>query len=157
METSRRRLLAAGSELVAVAAAGCTGLTQGGDGDSTDDGDGSNGTTNSDPWDVGMAASDFRPAELEVSVGDTVVWKNTGSRAHTVTAYEDAIPADADYFASGGFDSQDAAEDGWRSGFEGAIRSGETYEHAFEVPGEYDYFCVPHEPAGMVGTIVVTE
>ena len=30
-----------------------------------------------------------------------------------------------------------------------------TFEHVFTVQGVYDYFCKPHERAGMVGRIVV--
>jgi plastocyanin len=141
MRRTRRQLLAAGTGVV-TALAGCT------TGGSSSD---------SEEYDVGMGGSFFDPERVEVSVGEPVVWKNTGSRAHTVTAYEDAIPDDADYFASGGFDSQSAAEDGWRDGFGGAIESGQVYERAFDVPGEYGYFCVPHEPGGMVGTVVVSE
>ncbi|MFC7155192.1 plastocyanin/azurin family copper-binding protein [Halomarina halobia] len=107
-------------------------------------------------FDVGMAANAFEPPEYEVSVGDTVVWGNNGSRSHSVTAYESGIPEGTEYFASGGFESEQAARDGYWDG-EGVIYAGETYEHAFEAPGEYNYFCVPHEGAGMVGRIVVTE
>jgi hypothetical protein len=32
---------------------------------------------------------------------------------------------------------------------------GSTYEYRFTVEGVYDYFCQPHEAAGMVGRIVV--
>lgn len=106
-------------------------------------------------YDVAMYSNRFDPKEYEVRVGDTVVWGNTGSRAHTVTAYADEIPGDAAYFASGGFDSQQAAEEGWPQ--RGSIDSGETYEHTFEVPGRFGYYCIPHEPAGMVGTVVVSE
>ncbi|PSP55214.1 halocyanin [Halobacteriales archaeon QS_1_67_19] len=141
----RRQFLAGGAGLAAVSLAGCSAL---GDEDaSADDGE----------YDVGMGAAFFRPSELEVSVGETVVWRNTGNRRHTVTAYEGRVPDEAEFFASGGFDSEQAAREAWRDEFGGSIDSGETYERTFEVPGEYHYFCIPHEPSGMVGTIVVTE
>lgn len=108
-----------------------------------------------DDFDVGMAHNAFAPREFDATVGDTVVWGNDGSRTHTVTAYESGIPSEAAYFASGGYDSEDAALDAWPGG--GAIDPGETYEHTFETPGEYQYYCIPHEAAGMVGTVVVTE
>ncbi len=103
-----------------------------------------------------MAANAFEPPTYEATVGETVVWGNNGSRSHSVTAYEGGIPEAAEYFASGGFESERAARDGYWNG-EGVVYAGETYEHTFDVPGEYQYFCVPHERAGMVGRIVVTE
>ena len=114
------------------------------------------GTGGSGDYDVGMSSTAFEPNRIEVAVDETVVWRNTNSRAHTVTAYEARLPEGADYFASGGFDSEQAARDGYLN-WEGAIPSRGTYEHAFTVPGQYDYFCVPHERGGMVGTVVVTE
>jgi len=94
----------------------------------------------------------FVPAELTVSVGDTVTWENTGSVAHSVTAYEDQLPDGATYFASGDFESESAAREGWTNQ-KGRIEGGESYEHTLETAGEFQYFCVPHK--GMEGTIVV--
>ena len=36
-------------------------------------------------------------------------------------------------------------------------KQGATFEHLFTVQGVYDYFCKPHEMAGMVGRVVVGE
>ena len=113
------------------------------------------GHTPAGDYDVGMGASVFRPQELTVGVGETVRWRNTNSRAHTVTAYESTLPAGAAYFASGGFGSEQAARDGFNARLDGAMSTDETFEHTFEVPGEHFYFCIPHERAGMVGTVVV--
>jgi len=55
-------------------------------------------------YDVGMVADGYRPAELTVAVGDTVVWENTSARTHRYCLREGGIPEAADYFASGGFD-----------------------------------------------------
>jgi plastocyanin len=41
----------------------------------------------------------------------------------------------------------------WNSG---DINPGQTFTHTFDTPGTYKYFCIPHEVAGMTGTIVVT-
>lgn len=38
----------------------------------------------------------------------------------------------------------------------GSIEPGGEYSRQFTVPGRYEYFCVPHERAGMLGTIVVS-
>lgn len=95
----------------------------------------------------------FDPDEMSIAPGDTVVWQNVGNVGHSVTAYEDQIPGEADYFASGGFDGEQAARGGYPS--QGDIVGGESFEHTFEVEGEYEYFCIPHESVGMLGTITV--
>ncbi|WP_313690838.1 cupredoxin domain-containing protein [Halorarum halobium] len=135
----RRRFLAAAGSTAALSTAGCLGLSAG-----------------ADDWDVGMTAEAFRPSEFTTTVGEEVVWENTSSRAHTVTAYEDTLPDGAAFFATGDFESESAARDAW-DGSQGAITSGQRFSHTFEVAGEYSYFCVPHEKAGMVGTVVVEE
>lgn len=103
---------------------------------------------------VEMQAVAFEPKELTISQGDTVAWNHAAGEAHNVVAYEDEIPEDATYWASGGFESQDAAVEGWDNG-QGAVQSGQSYVHTFETTGEHNYFCVPHEAAGMVGTVIV--
>ncbi len=155
----------------AVAVAGCSSgsstSTSGGDGDGGDGGDsGDGGSTSSNDdgsgskWTqtstVDMTASlKYAPKRIEVEQGTTVTWKNTGNIGHTVTAYEDEIPEDASYFASGGFDSQQAAVDGYNNDNEGNVPKGESYEYTFETKGTYKYYCVPHEMNGMVGYVKV--
>ena len=106
-------------------------------------------------YDIGMSAMEFLPADFTVETGSTVTWKNDGSRAHTVTAYDDGIPDAEAYFASGGFDSESEARDAWHANKAGNFYSGERYQHTFTQPGEYYYFCIPHERGGMTGRIVV--
>jgi len=96
----------------------------------------------------------FAPDSAAVTPGTTVVWENVGSIGHSVTAYEDDIPEEAEFFASGGFDSEQAAREAYPD--QGDIPGGESYEHTFEVEGTYDYFCIPHESVGMVATLEVT-
>lgn len=95
----------------------------------------------------------FDPDALTVAPGDTVVWETVGSIGHSVTAYEDEIPDDAAYFASDGLEDESSARSAYPD--EGDVAEGETYEHTFEVEGTYDYFCIPHESVGMLGTITV--
>jgi plastocyanin len=135
---SRRRFLAGLGSVAAAGLAGCSSAAQ-------------------DDYDVGMTAVAFTPPSLTVSVGDTVVWRNTSSRGHTVTAYDDGIPDDAEFFATGGYDDTQTARDAYHNELGGLIDSGESFSHTFEVPGEYQYLCVPHEPQGMVGTVVVED
>jgi plastocyanin len=80
--------------------------------------------------------------------------KHVGAVGQSVTAYEGQLPAGADYWASGGFDSASAARAGWPQDRD--IAEGETYEHTFETRGEDGYFCIPHESSDLVGTLTVT-
>lgn len=101
----------------------------------------------------------FDPDEIAVTPGTTVVWDNVGNIGHSVTAYEEDLPGDAEFFASGGFESEDAARSAYSAGDpeSGDIPGGETYEYTFETEGTYPYFCIPHESVGMLGTIEVSE
>lgn len=108
-------------------------------------------------YDIGMTADSFVPSELTVEPGTTVVWENTSARGHTVTAYENDIPADAEYFASGGFEDETTARERWWNNHGGLLENGDTFSHTFEIPGEYGYVCIPHEVAGMIGRIYVEE
>lgn len=92
----------------------------------------------------------FAPSELTVTVGETVRWgfptagHNVSGRpadADTVT-----VPADAAPFASYGPHQPPEQH---------LVPRGGTYEHTFDVPGEYVYVCVPHVDRGMVGTVRV--
>ncbi|WP_233741091.1 cupredoxin domain-containing protein [Halobaculum saliterrae] len=94
----------------------------------------------------------FEPKTATIETGETVTWTNESDIEHTVTAYEDEIPDEAAYFASGGFESERAARNRIT---EGLIAPGEKYEYTFDHPGTYGYFCIPHESSGMVGTIQV--
>jgi plastocyanin len=105
------------------------------------------------PGEVGMTGSHaFDPKEITIDAGETVTWVNDSSEAHTVTAIEDSLPEGADYFATGGFDSEEEARDGVSDGL---LTGGETFEVTFDEPGTYRYVCIPHESNGMEGTVVV--
>jgi plastocyanin len=84
---------------------------------------------------VEMGNNYFDPIGLHVDPGTTVRFE-IAAGGHSVTAYEDRIPADASAFDSG------------------VISSG-GFEYTFDEPGTYDYFCIPHESVGMVGRVVV--
>jgi len=103
---------------------------------------------------IDMQAVAFEPGELTISAGDKVAWTHAGGEAHNVVAYEEEIPSDATYWASGGFESEEAAREGWENG-EGAVQSGQSYVYTFETTGTHEYFCTPHEAAGMVGSVTV--
>lgn len=92
----------------------------------------------------------FDPAELTVSRGDRVTW-GFASAGHNVCcrpgdSTHASLPDDAEPFASYGPDESPEGS---------LVPRGETFEHAFDVPGRYVYVCVPHVDRGMVGTIHV--
>lgn len=75
----------------------------------------------------------FQPADVALSTGDTVAWKNTGDVAHTVTAVD------------GSFDA--------------SLRVGQEFRRTFSQAGEVAYYCRFHGSAdgtGMAGTLSVT-
>ncbi len=92
----------------------------------------------------------FDPVGLHIEPGDTVRWVQVNGY-HSVSAYAPAngnhelrIPRAALAWDSGILLGEYPAK-------------GSTFEHSFSVRGVYDYFCEPHEAAGMVGRIVVGE
>jgi len=99
------------------------GDDDGGGGGDDDDGGGGGGT------EVSMADIAFDPAEVTVGVGDTVTWTNDDSVDHDVTA------------------------DSFSSGDPGGIAPGDTFDHAFEEAGTFDYVCTVHP--GMEGSVTV--
>jgi plastocyanin len=96
----------------------------------------------------------FAPVRIEVAADQTVRFFNDSAESHTVTLDENLLPEGAPYFASGNFSSEEEARDGLPRGL---IKQGESFEITFAVPGEYAYFCIPHEDQGMVGVIVVEQ
>ncbi|WP_178917295.1 plastocyanin/azurin family copper-binding protein [Natronomonas gomsonensis] len=150
MNRSRRRLLRRLGGLCTVgAAAGIAGC-------SSDDGDGATPDGDDLPTAVTVDMTDdlkFVPETVEIAVDGTVTWENVGVVAHSVTAYADRIPAEADYFASGGFDDEAEANRAYPE--EGSIGREESYAYTFETSGTYEYYCIPHESGNMVGTVVV--
>lgn len=96
---------------------------------------------------TGDGAYHFEPHVVRLQPGDTVRWE-LESGAHTTTAYH---PANGD--------RQLRIPEGakaWNSGFLTADGK-TTFERTFSVEGVYDYFCIPHEGYGMIGTLVVGE
>jgi plastocyanin len=90
---------------------------------------------------------DFVPDELDVAVGDTITWVNTGNITHTSTL-DPEIARDPE-----NAQLPDGAET-WDSG---NLEPGDEFSITLEVPGEYVYFCRPHEVLGQIGTITVDD
>ena len=89
----------------------------------------------------------YIPVKVTITVGQGVVWMNTSSMVHTVTA-DPSLARDPSHVQ---------LPQGARSFNSGDIAPGGTFRHTFEVPGTYVYFCIPHEAMGMVGRVIVQE
>ncbi|MDQ3954353.1 MAG: plastocyanin/azurin family copper-binding protein [Actinomycetota bacterium] len=97
----------------------------------------------------------FDPAFVEGSfLGQEITFVNESDEPHSVTAYQDGLPDGANFFSSGGFDTEQAARDNVG---EALIAPGEEFTVTLEEPGTYEYFCIPHEGHGMKGEIQVGE
>ena len=76
----------------------------------------------------------YIPASVTINIGDTVLWDNVDTAAHTVTS---GTPADG---PDGKFDSS-------------LLMGGATFEVTFDESGSYDYFCMVHP--WMIGDVQV--
>lgn len=89
----------------------------------------------------------FVPDTLRIEAGQTVVWENPTELVHTVTADPEVVrdpemvslPEGAETFDSGN------------------MFTGDEFTQTFEVVGQYDYVCIPHDMVGMVGVVIVEE
>lgn len=112
-------------------------VVAGGDGADSGTGGGHHGGSDADETVVVAPGGDlvFEPETLEIAPGDTVLFE-WDADFHNVVPTDQ--PADASW--EGEPEISDA---------------GHTHSHTFEVEGQYDYVCEPHESQAMVGTIVV--
>lgn len=94
---------------------------------------------------VTMGMSSFDPASVRIRSGQTVQWRNTSPMVHTVTAdpARAANPANVQL------------PPGAATFHSGRIPAGAVWSYRFMAPGTYRYVCLPHERAGMIGTVVV--
>lgn len=83
---------------------------------------------------VDVADNVFSPQSVTIQTGDTVRWRHVGQNDHTITPDEHSEWA-RQAFAAGS----------------------DAFEHTFNTPGTFPYFCEPHQSIGMVGTITVQE
>lgn len=87
----------------------------------------------------------FDPIGLRIGPGQTVRWTNADAgNAHSATAYHPSLFGHAQRIPS------DAKP--WDSGY---LLENESFSVTLTEPGVYDYYCMPHEHAGMVGRIIV--
>jgi plastocyanin len=86
----------------------------------------------------------FDPIGIWIAPGTTVRW-TLHHDVHTTTAYHPANDGHS-------LRIPEAARP-WNSGF--LLEKGAHFDVTLTVEGVYDYFCLPHEQAGMVGRVIV--
>lgn len=114
------------------------------------------GSPTSTPY--GQAAG-FKPLILDVNVGDTIVFKNMDSFAHTATlippaktSNETAFPAQYPFSGSALSQSGSLLSAGWSSG---EVQAGATSQTiTVDKAGTYLFGCAIHYPAPMRAAIV---
>lgn len=74
----------------------------------------------------------YDPPAIRISAGTRVVWRWTGDGgAHDVVAVDESFRSDL------------------------TAEADATFEHTFDGPGRYPYYCTPHWQVGMKGAVVV--
>jgi plastocyanin len=86
----------------------------------------------------------FDPIGIHLEPGQTVRWI-VEENVHTTTAYHPHNDQHSLRIPEGALP--------WDSGF--LVDKGDCFAVTLTVEGVYDYYCMPHEAAGMVGRIVV--
>ena len=89
---------------------------------------------------VSMSNFNFNPTNASINVGDTVTW-TAQQGFHDTVSGANGVP-------SGLWNSA--------SQYGRLMSSGESFSVTFNAPGNFPYFCTPHWPIGMVGSVRVT-
>ena len=77
---------------------------------------------------VSIKSFKFAPAEVNIKVGETVVWTNEDTTSHTVESSDGTLKSEE-------------------------LSKGDTYSHTFTKAGKYDYICGIHP--SMHGSVTV--
>merc|ERR1712187_857320 len=83
----------------------------------------------------------FVPNSITVKAGETITFENNRGFPHNVVFDEDEIPD--------GVNADAISHEDYLNG------AGETVTSKLTEPGEYSYYCEPHQGAGMQGKIIV--
>jgi plastocyanin len=83
----------------------------------------------------------FDPDTVTIKAGESVTWTNNAGFPHNVVFDEDAIP--------GGESADKLSHEDYLNA------KGETVSTTFKTAGTYEYYCEPHQGAGMAGKVIV--
>ena len=109
-----------------IAGQGCPGANQTG-----------GGTENDIGATVHTQGRHFSPAAVTIQVGQAVRWENNDDTIHTVTSGDPNTGSAGSLFNSG------------------SIAPGGAFEHVFDQPGTYRYFCQFHPETMSRATVIV--
>ncbi|KAG0578233.1 hypothetical protein M758_4G007300 [Ceratodon purpureus] len=84
----------------------------------------------------------FYPSSLSVAAGETITFVNNKAFPHNVVFDEDAVPS--------GVKVDDLSHEDYLNA------PGESFNVTLKTPGTYEYYCEPHQGAGMKGSITVS-
>ncbi|MBI3961940.1 MAG: hypothetical protein HY335_04230 [Deinococcus sp.] len=82
----------------------------------------------------------FVPRGLLIQPGDKVVFETISGPPHNAVVFPDRIPEGGQQFMQSS---------------QLLLNPGDKFEVTITTPGTYDYYCLPHQALGMIGTIVV--
>eukprot|EP00268_Persea_americana_P066916 TRINITY_DN91604_c0_g1_i1.p1 TRINITY_DN91604_c0_g1~~TRINITY_DN91604_c0_g1_i1.p1 ORF type:complete len:168 (+),score=24.47 TRINITY_DN91604_c0_g1_i1:282-785(+) len=85
----------------------------------------------------------FVPSEFSVAPGEKIVFKNNAGFPHNVVFDEDSVPAGVDV-GKISMSEEDLLN-----------APGEVYSVTLDAKGTYNFYCSPHQGAGMVGKVTV--
>ncbi|KAL6778239.1 PCY1 [Auxenochlorella protothecoides x Auxenochlorella symbiontica] len=83
----------------------------------------------------------FDPETVTISKGDSVTWQNNAGFPHNIVFDEDGVPSGVNVSSLNHEDYLNAP--------------GQSVTSKFDVAGEYNYYCEPHQGAGMQGKVIV--
>ena len=86
----------------------------------------------------------FSPSTACLKAGGTVTWKNSGTIAHTSTDTPSLAAKAADSVLPAG-----------AAAWNHPLPAGASWSLKLTVVGTYEYFCIPHETLGMIGSLTV--
>ena len=83
----------------------------------------------------------FVPGTTTVNKGEKIDFVNNAGFPHNIVFDEDGIP--------GGVNADAISHEDYLNA------PGQTVSNTFDTPGEYNFYCEPHQGAGMAGKIIV--
>lgn len=86
---------------------------------------------------IEIEGSTFKPDEVTIAAGTTVVWKHIDVLPHTVTADDESFDSSPDCAS---------VADGAK-----CLNRGDTFTRTFDAPGRVPYYCKIHGGRGGVG------